>query len=140
VDLEIDKLSPEVALSAISAWVDVLFSWREILAHQERADEDHVVRDLEGLSFWVCRAPVFSVTKLVEKLSQNDLSIEAQNWFVSYCVNWVKVALGKPEWQKRQWVSSVVSGATVDRQANMEFLQANMPSLRSSFVRFGSCL
>jgi serine/threonine protein kinase len=138
VDLRIDKLKPEFALSAVSAWVSLLFEWRQVLV--DRDDEELVIRDLDNLALRVCQAPVFSVPRLVEKLSQNDLSIEAQNWFVSYCVKWVKVALGKPEWRKRQWVSSVVSGATVDRQANMEFLDANIGSLKSNFTRFGPCL
>lgn len=141
VDLRIDKLRPELALSAISAWVSLLFDWHQMLIDKsKRNDEDSVIRDLDSLAFWVCQSPVFSVTRLVEKLSQSDLSSEAQNWFISYCVNWVKLALSRPEERERQGVNSVISGATVDRQANMEFLEVNMASLKSNFVRFGPCL
>lgn len=135
-DVSVGDLKPELALSALSSWVSILWDWRELLTAKRLTNNQRVVRAIAQVAFDVCLAPVFSVHALVNQLKRDGFSKEVQDYFVAYCVLWTEVRLQKAKEGKKPF-SKYHHDIPLDRKANEISLEALWPSLRAHFYDFG---
>lgn len=136
VDLEITRLRPELALSAISAWVSVLCDWQELLTAQRLDRETRFRNSMDRLAFDVCYAPVFSIPQIVELLTRMGVPPGLQDFFVTCIIRWAEVRLSDPGKQEVGMVT-IEHDLPFDRQALEARLKTVWQSLRSSFIKVG---
>jgi serine/threonine protein kinase len=134
IDVDLRPLSPTTALYVLSAWVSILFRWRETFAVKRR--EDWLLTAMNHLAFDVMQVPLFSIPSLVQRLARKRASTNVQNRFVAECLNWANVFLKK----------TLVTGsrpayysndADLDPELNQSRLKDLAPCLRETLYKNG---
>jgi serine/threonine protein kinase len=134
IDVDLRVLNPIQALHALSAWVDILFRWRETFAIKRR--EDWLLTAMIHLAFDVMRVPLFSIPCLVQRLAHKKASVKIQNHFVAQCLIWANVFLEKTL-IKGSHPPYYSHNADSDAKVNEARIEELMPSLRETFYRSG---
>ncbi|MFC1994759.1 serine/threonine protein kinase [Chloroflexota bacterium] len=137
VDMQIQRLKPELALEALSVWVSALVQWQEILTAQRICSEKRVYEAIKGLAFDMCAAPVFAVPRVVDMLAQSGISKTNLDFLTGWCVYFAGMRMESSEKPKRKSGGQHEGIVFTDRQLNESLLETLWPSLRSHFLDFG---
>lgn len=141
-DEEISTLKPELALSALSAWISILLAWGDIVRVVVSKQYDNLFRVLWHLASDVTSAPVFSVSKIADKLVQGGMSVELSavnipvnsvDLFVGWCVHWAQIRLQQIEEPKNGGIDKYNYDVPLDRQSNETLLKTLWPKIRAGF-------
>lgn len=147
-DTEIRRLKPELALSALSTWISILWDWPSITRIVQSKRYDDLYHALLGLAFDVSSAPIFSVHKLADMLKKdgisvsvtliNGMKVNSVDLFFGCCVYWAQVRLfhlDDGSAKKGRMVEP--SSIPLDRQSNELQLRTLWPELKFAFQRSG---
>ena len=133
-DIDICKLSPEVALAAMLAWVRVLCDWQELFFAHNRENRDREYQAVASLAFDICFCPAFSISMVIDQLAKLGISRSIQDYFVSFCVNYAKTFLMDPNLHgyKTAFIRGRISRG--DRRKDEILLKSLWPTLRQRLL------
>ena len=137
VDIDISHLNSIRALSALSAWVRILFSWQEIIEREH--SEDWLMTKMYSFSGDVLDTPIFSIKSIIHQLTLKGISVAVQQYFLGCCVLWIEVFLGVNE-KRTPGGARYTHNIGLNASINEATIRDLIPSLREDFYKNGPFL
>lgn len=123
IDSDISILKPELTLSVLSAWENVIAHWGFRTRHA-----------IPYLAFSICNAPVISFTKILAMLTEKGYSDKEQESFLAYCTHHAEV---NTKIYLQHQKHPIETPLIMDRKYSELKLKRLWPALRSCFIENG---